>query len=963
MIRLNYQVAFSRVLSGLLLVIGLLPPAPTIAHAQNGRVEIVLRVETPTYHLGETGVHVPGYASLDRPGAPALPMWSTLVELPAAGGWMISYQTGEPVRLALAGPLPAVPAPEIDLIAPQPWQTRVDLPSHVPLVDRPDPAIYDSSALYPDQVVDAGPEQWQRGRRLLVVRAFPYQFDPARGELLYYPSLRIAVVVDAAHQSAQPEAGGEPAPATAPEEVDGALRIRTAQRGMHRLTYQDLQSAGWPLATLNPASLAMTYLNQPVDIQVTGAADGRFDPGDLVVFYALPYEGRYMTHNVYRLTYGGNVTGQRMATRAVTPQPNDPLVTAMTRTVRVERNRDYRSLYPLPHGADRWFDTALFVNASVPTASTSYLFDQAPAMTPVAGTATVRVALHGGTNHVSNPDQSVAVRLNAHDVGVFQWEGSAPYLATADVPTSWLNQTPNRITLEAAQAQLPGVAFYWVSPDWVEITYPTEARAYLDRLYIEAVPSASGQRLRMRTAGFSQDTVRAYDVRDPDRPVQLLTTQPNGSGSQWSVDFWDQWPASAAAPSYFVATESALLAPLAIETDRPSKLLAPTNSADYIAIVHASLANALQPLLDRRAAEGLRIKKVDVQDIYDEVSGGRVDPESIRTFLTYAYRNWNQGGQPPRYVLLAGDGHYDFKNHAATNLPNLIPPYLLHIDPFLGETAADNRYVSVDGPDDFLPDMHIGRIPAKTPADVTAYVAKVAAYEAAPAGAWQQRAVFVADDYADPAGNFHTLSDSVRLNWLPADYGSTPIYYRMDAAHDTGAEMRAAIKAAMNTGAAYLQWFGHASQFRWGSVSMFDILDPATLASSAQLPFTVHLGCWSGYFIGIQGSSLYNRNEQSLGEVMLLTPGRGAIADLSPTGLHLGSALLGLNRGLVKAIFQDGVLRVGEAADAGKLYFYQNSSAWYDLLDTSVLFGDPAVRLRVPQLGQRSLFLPLIRTR
>jgi hypothetical protein len=144
---------------------------------------------------------------------------------------------------------------------------------------------------------------------------------------------------------------------------------------------------------------------------------------------------------------------------------------------------------------------------------------------------------------------------------------------------------------------------------------------------------------------------------------------------------------------------------------------------------------------------------------------------------------------------------------------------------------------------------------------------------------------------------------------------------------------------------------------------MFDILDPATLTPTAQMPFVAHYGCWSGYFIGIQGSPLYNRNEQSLGEVMTLTPGRGAIADLSPTGLHLGSALLNLNRGLVKAIYQDGVLRIGEAVDAGKLHFYQSGVPWYDLIDTTVLFGDPAMRLRAPQLGQRYLYLPTVQVR
>jgi hypothetical protein len=948
----------SRAFWSLLLTAGLFPAATVAAHPPAH--EIVLRVDTPAYRWDETGLHVSGYATLDTPGAPALPMWATAVELPADGQWRVSYDPDEAIVLGLDKPLPAVPVPQIDLDGPQPWQDRADLPAAVALADRPDPAIYDGAALYPPQVVEVGPEQWQRGRRLLLLRVFPFQFDPAGAVLRYYPSVRVSIAVDGRALPARATRSGSPAATpAAPQEVDGALRIRTSQRGLYRLTYQDLQAAGVSLATLNPATLAVNYLNQPVQIQVTGAADGRFDPGDLVIFYALPYVGRYMTHNVYQLTYGGNVAGARMAARAVTPQPGDPLVTSMTRTVRLERNRDYRSLYPLPSGVDRWFDSALFVNNAVPTASTAYLFEGDSAINPLPGTAAVRVRLHGGTDNPADPDQSVAIRLNSHDLGVFQWDGSVPYTATATVSTSWFDQTPNRVTLEAARAQLPALPLYWVSPDWVEVAYPALLQATSDRLYAEAIPAVAGQRARVRVQGWSSADVRVYDVRDPSRPVQLTTLETSGSGNQ-TVDFWDEWPASAAGPSYYLATNDALLAPQAIERDTPSKLLSPTNYADYIAIVHPSLASAVQPLLNRRAAEGLRVKTVDVQDIYDEVNGGRVDPEAIRSFLTYAYLRWNPGGAPPLYVLLVGDGHYDFKGHQAPNLPNLIPPYLMHVDPFLGETAVDNRYASADGHDDFLPDIALGRIPAKTPADVTAYVNKVIAYESTRAGAWEQRAVFVADDKDDPAGNFHTLSDQVRLEWLPEAYEDRPIYYRSDPSLDTGAEMRAAIKAAINDGAAYVQWFGHASQFRWGSVSMFDILDPMTLAATTQLPFTVHLGCWSGYFIGIQGSPLYNRNEQSLGEVLVLTAGRGSVADLSPTGLHIGSALLNMNRGLIKAIFQDGVLRVGDATDAAKLYFFQSGSGYSDLIDTQVLLGDPALRLRVPRLGYQFMFLPLL---
>ncbi len=146
----------------------------------------------------------------------------------------------------------------------------------------------------------------------------------------------------------------------------------------------------------------------------------------------------------------------------------------------------------------------------------------------------------------------------------------------------------------------------------------------------------------------------------------------------------------------------------------------------------------------------------------------------------------------PQYVLLVGDGHYDFKGAMRADLPNLIPPYLLDVDTEIGETAADNRFVGVDGDADLLPDMALGRIPAKTPADVTAVVDKILAYENdARPGEWQKRAVFVADSKNDPDYKFHALSDET-ANTLPPAYQPERIYYKADAGPSTAAGMKSA---------------------------------------------------------------------------------------------------------------------------------------------------------------------------
>ena len=44
-----------------------------------------LRVQTPDYELDARGLRVPGYGTNSIPGAPALPIWSTTVELPPDG--------------------------------------------------------------------------------------------------------------------------------------------------------------------------------------------------------------------------------------------------------------------------------------------------------------------------------------------------------------------------------------------------------------------------------------------------------------------------------------------------------------------------------------------------------------------------------------------------------------------------------------------------------------------------------------------------------------------------------------------------------------------------------------------------------------------------------------------------------------------------------------------------------------
>ena len=68
---------------------------------------------------------------------------------------------------------------------------------------------------------------------------------------------------------------------------------------------------------------------------------------------------------------------------------------------------------------------------------------------------------------------------------------------------------------------------------------------------------------------------------------------------------------------------------------------------------------------------------VDIEHIYNEFSGGRVDMRAVRDYMRFLYDRADIESELPRYLLLFGDGHFDFRNHRQLPEPenNWIPPY------------------------------------------------------------------------------------------------------------------------------------------------------------------------------------------------------------------------------------------------------------------------------------------------
>jgi len=483
---------------------------------------------------------------------------------------------------------------------------------------------------------------------------------------------------------------------------------------------------------------------------------------------------------------------------------------------------------------------------------------------------------------------------------------------------------------------------------WFEVVY---TRDFAADAGVAQFSGDSAGTWKYSVSGFDADPAEVWDVTQPQAPQRILNFEVTGSAPNETLAFQQQITGER---QYVAVTAGAILTPDSIASGAPADLLAPGNAADYIIISHPDFLDAIQPLADYHAAQGLRVNVVNVRDVYDEFSYGIFDPEAIRDFLQYAYTSWTRPA--PTYVLLVGDGNYDFKNFTSSE-PNYIPPYLADADPFMGEVAADNRYVAFDSSNG-LPEMALGRLPVKTAAETTAIVQKILGYPASATGDWVTKALFVADN-ADEGGDFPGESDASAA-LLPAFFTIDKTY--LPAGQTTSSPgtlaARSAILAAINAGRGIVNYVGHSSPNAWAYEDVFDKNSLPSLTNAGRLPFVVSMTCLTGYYIYplIPATpTTPARDMSSLDEALLRQPGGGAIAVFSPVGKGVTPGHHLLNDGLFKAIFGQHVAEIGLATLQAKAYLYANSSANRDLIDTYLLFGDPALAL--PLTGRA--YLPL----
>ncbi len=595
---------------------------------------VVLDEGGVSYRRLKVPEYVHGYTEMV--GKPELPVKGILLDLPSGKGGTLSIESVESKELSNYWIYP-VPDKVVS------GEGELATVSEVFTIDE---AAYRVNSFYPDVVARAGETYDYRGQKKLQVFFNPFSFNPVTKDLIQYTRIRVRVAYVALAEELPVVRSGVPlsAPVSSlarsvvwvPPAPAAAYKMLVSEEGIYRVTSAWLTSQG--VIVSDWSQVRVYNLGQETPI---------YQGADYIEFYGVPpAEGynKYTKHNVYWLTTsGGSGTPLRMTTIDGTPGTGTVSSTHEF-TLHDERDESYIMDAPGEDSLDRWCFSTFVLGEAFPAADGGGLPQDFTVTLPgVTGIGSLRISMLGyyDTAH------EVEVSVNGAVVGTYTWDGLTFLEAAADGVT--LQSGDNTVTLRCKSGTDPMDPDVIVV-DWIELSYP---RGYVATNNLLKFSHDAGYRYQI--TGFTGADVEAFDITSATDVKRVLHLVRAGD----KVDMEPQ--GTSGKRTYMALSSSAVKEPVGLTQDRASSLSSASNGADYILITHRDLGWDVggdpYPWVSRltalRQAQGLRVKLLDVEDIYDEFRYGIASAQGIKEFLSYAYSNWVQ--PKPQYVLIVGD--------------------------------------------------------------------------------------------------------------------------------------------------------------------------------------------------------------------------------------------------------------------------------------------------------------------
>ncbi len=847
---------------------------------------------------------------------------------------------------------------------------------------------YNKNTYIPERVAELGDVGIARNYIVSTIKIYPVQYNPAIGKARIYTRVRVVLKYGQAEiPFANPgkfdlkvaqnfvnrdvakfwRIQGLSLPKLETSQLSSGewYKIPITEEGIYKITYADLRSAGINPDNIDPRTIKIfnnggfqlpENVSEPRPlglienaIYVYGQDDGRFDQGDYIIFYGRGTSGwnydrnlkefshyihDYSDVNYYFLTFGG-AHGKRIGT---IQSLNEPSPFKPGYTIGLYFKDDQR--INLTESGRDWFMSSVEARPGFNMVSYTVKLDELVPGKPIQYRVQV-ASRSGGPNWFVVKEGDV--ELGTIQLGTVSLGGLSSlidFYAVKSGPKKFVYTGE----LKDSRSNLK-FYFNWTGEavagyvDWFEIIYPRSFKAVND--YIAFYSYDTTGVVEYKIFGFSSNDVKVFDVTNFE-DVKII------SGSVNAGEFVFQISQQGGEIKRFIGVGSNGYKKVSkIEKVRNTNLRGGTEGADWIIITHSDFMSQAKRLAEHRARkDSLKTIVVDVEDIYNEFSCGMLDPVAIRDFLKFAFDRWSK---KPFYVLLFGDGDYDYRNVEVSD-KNWVPAYESKegLQQILTYTSDD--FFVLLTPDIYV-DMAIGRLPVRTQEEAETIVNKIIQYENNnDFGLWRNTIVFVADDGLTSGGatdgTIHTIQSETLANYYTPDFINKRKLYLV--AYPTvytsvGRRKPEAAKSLVdliNRGSVIVNWIGHGNPYVWAHERVFEIgYTIQNLRNSERLPFVVAATCDFGRFD--------NPKTQSSTEVLLALKDGGAIGVLSSARLVYSSDNAAFNYKFFDELFKgDDEFKTSPLGDA----VFRVKQYYASLNDRKfILFADPAMRLLIPR--------------
>ena len=783
------------------------------------------------------------------------------------------------------------------------------------------------------------------------------------------------------------------------------FKISLDEEGIYKITYSDLEEAGFPFTSVNPSNLRLYNKGREVPLYLHGLADGTFDENDYIEFWGVRNEKTFLNQfpdmyadpfsdrNVYWLT-AANRPGLKMSEESGRLLGGSDYVFqpyAFTETLHFEEDKHHenfghssskinRPSYELDHW---YFDSG--ISAPEGIAYDFYVPYPFESGSNVEITAAFRGKSYfsSSTNPLVGHQVDLKLRgkggvskLIARVLPSDRWrDQQMRFISNADsavkISQSVLHNGINRMEVDMFQTGVTDI----VLMNWFEVKYLRKYRAYknyikfhVDKDFFSNTYVNLGDNIQINVDGFDTSDISLYKIGVSKLVNGKIASINDNNFHSFGISFQDRIfdPST----EYVAVTESAKKKPLSITPFEPwvgrtadESLLHWSTPVNYLIITHKLFYNNAIKLRDLKIRQGLSAEVVTVENIYDVFNNGIKSPLAIKEFIKYAVENQN-GSLPLEYVVFVGKASYDYKGHIKKD-SDLVPTFLFQTEKY-GAAASDYWYSLLD--DDFIPDVCVARIPASTNEELLNYIDKVEHYgqDNSAQSEWTNRALFIS---GNDAGNgdreyltnqpiFRAQNMRLLNHKLPPNMFSSRLNTVKDETiqgYDPNFGSTTDLKEYFNDGLAFVNFLGHGGGGIWADVNLLNLSDVDDLNNGYKLPFVASMTCFTGAY--------ENPNRLGLAEKLILSEKKGAIAILAASGVGWKYNDFAVEWGLLDFLW-DKDISFGEAINLMKIYYLANPvytteagdfyTFGYGGLKRSMVnqynfLGDPSLKLIHPQ--------------